>query len=123
MNITAFDFIISISLLWVGIIILQTYITYVIFSLKQKLDPIKEIEFIDNLEAYIETKLENEKNKAKWNEFYAETQATNLMAKSKEHIKEPVKEPVKEPKRDENGKYNPNEVPGILDSFFEKEKK
>ena len=123
MNINTFDFIIGISLLWVGILILQTYLIYVIFSVNQKLNPIKEIEFIDTIEAYIETKLENEKNKANWDEFYAETQANNLMGKPKEPSEEHIKERIKEPKRDKNGKYNPDEVPGILDSFIEKDKK
>lgn len=60
-----------------------------------------EIEFIDKLDAYFSTKLENEKAQFGWNDF---------------HNKEETGA-----KRDLNGKYKHEEIDGDFDSFFGKD--
>jgi len=60
-----------------------------------------EIDLIDKLDEYFETKLQNEKLKANWGEFHHEDIPKDL-----------------NPQRGENGKYNHEEVQGALDGLF-----
>jgi len=81
-------------------IILISYMIYIYNDYKNKIKNTKlvEIEIFDNLKEYFHTRIEKVENSLLWQDFNPNFD--------------------KEIKRGPDGKFNPHEVPGILDDLF-----
>lgn len=72
----------------------------------------KEIEIFDFMKEYFDQRVEHIENKLQWNDFNPNEYKGTYHPTDKKP----------EPKRDENGKFNPDEIEGALDGLFAGEK-
>lgn len=108
--------------------------SYNVNKRKHYADDEKEIEFHDRIEEYLQLRIHNEqviKDRDKlWSDFIPSSKSEGTKKQEKSQFNtflepfvgindiENINQP-NQPEKLENGKYNPDEIEGRLDSFFE----